>query len=190
MEQAEKNNEVVNETFPDAGAAPSYSTEQEPINADHVSIDDALVDSAESDEDSPVVGADSVEKTDDAPTALEVTASQDSPTTDEISVAVGVAPTTGSADPAAASVEKVDDVLTVESVQTGVLADGAVLVTETGPKFVERPAVGATTADVPKKPKAFSIARVDACVLSMWEHVNAGSHDVIEEIEKLLGIKG
>jgi len=52
----------------------------------------------------------------------------------------------------------------------------------------DHPAAGTTEDERPAKPE-FSIARVDSCVLRMWEHVNAGTHDVIEEIERLLGIE-
>ena len=51
---------------------------------------------------------------------------------------------------------------------------------------VEQPVADAPVADAPKK---FSIARVDACILRMWQKVNDKEHAVIEEIEKLLGIK-
>ena len=107
--------------------------------------------------DTPAADAASAEKMDGAPAVLEVTASQASPTMDEI-YSVSGTPVVGNVQPEGYEIE----------IQTSDKSE----------------------SQQPAKPKAFSIARVDACVLSMWEHVNAGSHDVIEEIEKLLGIKG
>ena len=44
-------------------------------------------------------------------------------------------------------------------------------------------------ADVPAaKPKAFSLARIDAIILRLWQKVNDKEHELIEKIEKMLDL--
>lgn len=36
--------------------------------------------------------------------------------------------------------------------------------------------------------KPFSLARVERCIMELWHAVNRGEHEIVAEIEKILGI--